>query len=81
MVDGRLFWGSAIEFSRHAVSFLHVTRRQHGDVFTLKLVNQYMTVIMDPHSVHLMTKEKNFDFDPIQKQVGQSAGKNIIASY
>ena len=61
--------GSAAEFSHNAVKFLQAAHRQYGDVFTIRLVNQYLTIIMDPHSYEAVSREKNFDFDPIQKQV------------
>ena len=38
-------------------------------MFTLRLVNQHITIVTDPHSYEALHKEKNFDFDPIQKQV------------
>ena len=69
VVAGSLLWGSAADFSRHAVNFLHKCRSVYGDVFTLRLVNQYITIVMDPHSIEALSKERNFDFDPIQKQV------------
>lgn len=69
IVSGSLLWGSAVEFSTHAVKFLHRACRQYGDVFTIRLVNQHLTIVMDPHSYEIVSKERNFDFDPIQKQV------------
>jgi len=68
-VKGNLLLGSAAEFSQNAVKFLHAAHRQYGDVFTIRLVNQYLTIVMDPHSYEAVSREKNFDFDPIQKQV------------
>ncbi|KAI0237257.1 7-alpha-hydroxycholest-4-en-3-one 12-alpha-hydroxylase [Lamellibrachia satsuma] len=69
IVAGSLLWGSAVDFSLHAVNFLHKCRSVYGEVFTLRLINQYITIVMDPHSVEALSKERNFDFDPIQKQV------------
>ncbi|KAK2147528.1 hypothetical protein LSH36_548g01004 [Paralvinella palmiformis] len=69
VVKGSLLWGSAGDFSTHAVNFLHKCQKTYGDCFTIRLINQYLTIIMDPHSFEAMSKEKNFDFDPIQKQV------------
>jgi len=69
IVKGNVLLGSAAEFSKDAVKFLHAAHRQYGDVFTIRLVNQYLTIIMDPHSYEAVSREKNFDFDPIQKQV------------
>jgi hypothetical protein len=69
VVSGHFLWGSAKDFAGHAVNFLHSSRRQYGDVFTLRLLNQYITFIMDPHSCEAFSKETKFDFDPIQRQV------------
>jgi len=69
IVKGNLLLGSAPQFSQDAVAFLQSAHRQYGDVFTIRLVNQYLTIIMDPHSYEAVSREKNFDFDPIQKQV------------
>lgn len=69
VVKGSWLWGSAIDFNQHAVNFLLKAEKTYGKVFTMRLVNQHITIIMDPHSYEAMHKEKNFDFDPIQKQV------------
>jgi len=66
---GNLLLGNAADFARDAISFLHNTERRHGNVFTLRLINQYITIVMDPHSYTSLSNERNFDFDPIQKQV------------
>jgi len=68
-VPGSLLLGNAAQFSRDAVSFLHDAQRRHGNVFTMRLINQYVTIVMDPHSYTSLSNERNFDFDPIQKQV------------
>jgi hypothetical protein len=44
-------------------------RKGYGKVFTIRLINKHMTVIMDPHNYEAFSKVKSFDFDPIQKQV------------
>ncbi len=69
IVKGHPIWGSAKAFNEHAVNFLQESHRKHGDVFTIRLVNQYLTIINDPHSFEAMSRERAFDFDPIQKQV------------
>ena len=69
VVKGHPIWGSAKDFGTHAVNFLQKSHKTYGDVFTIRLVNQYLTVINDPHSFEAFSKEKAFDFDPIQKQV------------
>jgi len=62
-------WGNATQFSGHAVKFLRDAQITYGDVFNIRLINQYLTVIMDPHSFEAFCKNKSLDFDPIQKQV------------
>lgn len=69
IVKGSLIWGSAVDFSSNAVSFLHRATAEYGKVFTIRLINQYLTILNDVHSYESMHKERNFDFDPIQKQV------------
>lgn len=69
IVKGNLLLGSANDFSTQAVDFLHKTTEKYGEIFTIRLINQYLTIIADPHSFEAMSKERNFDFDPIQKQV------------
>ena len=69
VVKGRLLWGSAIEFGTDAVAFMHRATKSYGNVFTVRLINQYITIVNDVHSYEQVAKEKNFDFDPIQKQV------------
>ncbi|KAL8594934.1 hypothetical protein ACOMHN_038497 [Nucella lapillus] len=68
-VPGHFIWGNGADFSKHAVRFLHRTQKAVGDIFTIRLLHQHMTLIMDPHCFEQFAKEKNFDFDPIQKQV------------
>ena len=69
IVKGHLVWGSANDFSSNAASFLQRSSQEYGDVFTIRLVNQYMTFINDPHSYEAMSREKNFDFDPMVTKV------------
>lgn len=66
---GHWLWGSARDFQENAVRMLHRSHKKYGDIFTLRLINQYLTIIMDPHSYDSMTRERNFDFEPIQAQV------------
>lgn len=75
---GSLLLGSAGQFSRHAVKFLHAANKRYGDVFTIRLVNQYLTVVMDPQSYETVSREKNFDFDPIQKQVNMNVFSYVL---
>ncbi|XP_076469064.1 cytochrome P450 7A1-like [Babylonia areolata] len=71
-VPGHFLWGNGADFSRHAVHFLHRSQKALGDIFTIRLLNQYMTLVMDPHCFEQFAKEKNFDFHPIQKQVNNN---------
>lgn len=70
--SGNWFWGNGGDFAKDAVKFLHTTQRKLGDIFTIRLFNQHMTVVMDPHSYDRFVKERNFDFDAIQKQVNHN---------
>lgn len=69
---GHFIWGNGEDFGKHAVKFLQKTQKQLGDIFTIRLLNVHMTVIMDPHSYDNFVKERNFDFDAIQKQVNHN---------
>lgn len=69
VVKGNWLFGSAIDFNTNAVKFLLKAAKSYGKVFTMRLINQHITIIMDPHSYEAVHKEKNFDFDVIQKQV------------
>ncbi len=69
LVKGSMVWGNAVDFNEHAVKFLHQSTKTYGNVFTIRLINQFLTIVMDPHSFESLAKERNFDFDPIQKQV------------
>ncbi|KAK7102395.1 cytochrome P450 7A1-like [Littorina saxatilis] len=72
LVPGHLLWGNGAEFAQHAVRFLHKSQKALGDIFTIRLLNQHLTMVMDPHCFEQFSKEKNFDFDPIQKQVNNN---------
>lgn len=69
VVCGHFIWGSALDFAQDAIQFLHRACAKHGKVFTMRLINQYITVVMDPHSYESVGKDRLLDFDPIQKQV------------
>jgi hypothetical protein len=53
---GHWFWGNGEDFAKNAVSFLHKSQKKLGDIFTIRLFNQHMTVIMDPHSYESFVK-------------------------
>ena len=69
---GHWFWGNGGDFAKNAVQFLHATQKKLGDIFTIRLFNQHMTVVMDPHAYEKFVRERNFDFDAIQKQVNHN---------
>lgn len=78
VVKGSLIWGSAKDFGTHAVKYLHRCQKSYGDVFTLRLVNQYLTVLMNPNDYDEFTKTRAFDFDKIQKQVNWNVFNFVI---
>ena len=65
-------WGSANDFNTQAVTFLQQCRETYGRVFTIRLVNQYLTIVMDPHSVEALSQERAFSFNVIQQQVNKN---------
>ena len=69
LVPGHLVWGNGATFAKDAVAFLLESRKKYGNVFTICLLNCHMTILMDHRDFELLGKEKNFDFDQIQKQV------------
>ncbi|XP_050413302.1 cytochrome P450 7A1 [Patella vulgata] len=72
IVPGNIIWGNGADFAEHAVNFLHRCQKKFGDIFTIRLLNQYLTMVMDPHSYENLAREKAFDFDPIQRQVNHN---------
>jgi len=72
LVPGSFLWGNGKAFAENAVNFIHESTKKYGNIFTIRLLNQHMTIINDPHSYERMCKEKNFDFDPIQRQVNHN---------
>ena len=72
LVRGNILWGSGQAFEENAVKFIHTQQAKHGDIFTIRLLHQHLTIINDPHTYERFCKEKNFDFDQIQKQVNMN---------
>jgi hypothetical protein len=68
-VPGHFLWGNGNEFAKHAVQFLHKSQKKLGDIFTIRLLNTHMVMILDPHAYEDFCKEKNFSWEPITKQV------------
>lgn len=69
IVPGHFLWGNGKAFAENAVDFIHSAQKKYGDIYTIRLMNQHLTIICDPHTYERVCKEKNFDFDQIQKQV------------
>ncbi|XP_051931560.1 prostacyclin synthase-like [Hippocampus zosterae] len=48
---GAIPWlGHAIEFGKDAAKFLNRMKQKHGDIFTVRVVGRYVTVLLDPHA-------------------------------
>ena len=54
------------------MQFLHQTQKKIGDIFTIRLFHQHLTIINDVHTFERFVKEKKFDFDEIQRQVNHN---------
>ena len=78
VVKGSLIWGSAKDFGTHAVEYLHHCQRSYGDVFTLRLFNQYLTIFMNPNEYDEFGKTKSFDFNEIQKVLNWNVFNYVI---
>ncbi|CAG5121608.1 unnamed protein product [Candidula unifasciata] len=79
LAPGHFLWGNGKQFTDHAVKFLHAAHKKCGDVFTVRFLNQYWTMVLDIHSYEQFAKEKNFDFDAIQEQVNNNVfGYHIV---
>ncbi|XP_052771592.1 cytochrome P450 7A1-like [Mya arenaria] len=72
IVPGHFLWGNGKDFAENAVDFIHKSTERFGKVFTIRLLNQHLTIVNDPHSYERMCKEKSFDFEAIQKQVNNN---------
>ncbi|XP_078804055.1 prostacyclin synthase isoform X2 [Oryzias latipes] len=48
---GFLPWlGHALEFGKNAAKFLTRMKEKHGDIFTVRVAGNYVTVLLDPHA-------------------------------
>ncbi len=72
IVSGNFIFGSGADFQNNAVKFLHLCKDKFGPIFTIRLLNKWVTIVADTHAYQNFAKEKNFDFDPIQKQVNKN---------
>lgn len=80
LVPGHFLWGNGESFRNNAVDFLHKSQKNHGDIFTIRFFHQRLTIIMDPHSVEAMSKERKFDFEAIQKQVNMNVFSFVLVN-
>lgn len=78
IVSGNIIFGSALDFNKDASIFLRESKKKYGEIFTIRLINQYITIIMDPNCIEGMNAEKHFDFEPIQKQVNLNVFNFIL---
>jgi hypothetical protein len=69
LVKGNWLLGSGADFAKDAVALLHSCAKQYGDIFTLRLLHQRITFVADVHSFDAFARHRQFDFDPIQRQV------------
>lgn len=80
VVPGHIIWGNGEQFKNDAIKFLHDSQKNHGDIFTIRFFHQRLTIIADPHSVEAMSRERCFDFDPIQKQVNMNVFSFVLVN-
>ena len=78
LVRGHLVFGVGAEFQRNAVRLLHETTARLGPVFTIRLLNKWVTIVQDPHLFQAFCRQKEFDFGPVQKQVNMNVFKFAI---
>lgn len=67
-----IIFGNGKPFKRHIVNFLNENRTKYGDVFTIRILNEHWTFILDPHAYETFSREKNFDFTHIAKKVNKN---------
>ena len=75
LVRGNIVFGVGAQFQQNAVRFLHATTARLGPVFTMRLLNKWVTIVQDPHLFFAFCKQKEFDFNPVQKQVNMNVFK------
>ncbi|XP_019736977.1 prostacyclin synthase-like [Hippocampus comes] len=57
---GAIPWlGHAIEFGKDAAKFLNRMKQKHGDIFTVRVVGRYVTVLLDPHAYDCVIKDSD----------------------
>lgn len=50
IVPGHILWGNGQQFNDNSTQFILDSQRKCGDVFSIRMLHYYMTVIADPHS-------------------------------
>lgn len=75
LVRGNVVFGAGAQFQQNAVRFLHATTARLGPVFTMRLLNKWVTIVQDPHLFYAFCKQPEFDFNPVQKQVNMNVFK------
>ncbi|KAF6726119.1 Prostacyclin synthase [Oryzias melastigma] len=70
---GLLPWlGHALEFGKDALKFLTRMKEKHGDIFTVRVAGQYVTILLDPNSFDSVLHDTvSLDFRRIRGQVVQ----------
>ncbi|GAB1602626.1 prostacyclin synthase-like [Argonauta hians] len=78
LVPGHFLWGNGEQFKSNAIKLLHDSQKQFGDIFTIRFFHQRLTIIADPHSIEAMSRERCFDFEPIQRQVNMNVFSFVL---
>lgn len=50
MVPGHILWGNGKQFNEDSIGFILDCQKKYGDVFSIRMLYYFMTVIADPHS-------------------------------
>jgi len=50
IVPGHPIWGNGKQFDDDSVGFILDSQKKYGNVFSIRMLHYYMTVIADPHS-------------------------------
>ncbi|XP_035008075.1 prostacyclin synthase [Hippoglossus stenolepis] len=62
--------GHALEFGKDAAKFLARMKEKHGDIFTVRVAGNYVTVLLDPNSFDEVVNDKAFlDFTRSRSQL------------
>lgn len=72
IVPGLPFLGSARQFQQDSIGLIRSSAEKYGPVFTLKLPFNYLHIVADVHAVEAFVKNRDFNFDPIQRWVNRN---------